>query len=90
MTKTKKTPLFSKLLTDITTDGSTGRFVYEKVGAVIAHLVAAFIVIYSTVYQKTLSAELFLIYLSFAGGNAMVSKALTLKYKSNKSQQEGQ
>lgn len=72
-----------KILTDLCCDRS-GRVIYEKLGAITAHFVAAFCVIWQVTHGN-LTEFVFLGYLAFAGGHAAFSKSLSLRYNQGES-----
>jgi len=58
---------------------SDGTVVYEKLGAVTAHFVGSYVVLYQ-VHQGGPEEFVFISYLAFAGGHAAFSKTQSLKY----------
>jgi hypothetical protein len=74
--------IIAKILRDLTCD-SAGRVVYEKLGAVTAHVVGSYVVLYQ-VHHGGPTEFVFLSYLAFAGGHAAFSKSQSLKYNQNK------
>lgn len=77
--------LIKKILKDLLC-ARDGTVVYEKVGAVTAHIVGSYVVLYQ-VHQGGPTEFVFLSYLAFAGGHAAFSKNMSLKYK-NTTEQE--
>lgn len=74
----------SKAIRDMTC-GSNGKVVQEKVGGLLAHLVASGVVL-SMAVKGTLTADIFGVYLAYAAAHA----AFGLRYKNQKNQLSAQ